>query len=135
MKTVTIEVDPKFLPDGYEAVAYRALKPGEYAVIDDKPIQASYGDAIIDTPWLIIRPVRQWYQVTGRNIVGVILDQDSYDFRKLVDGEYKEIREPNLKITSITFSPALHVRFTAPDSPCVTYLTVPVPYLQYSPKQ
>ena len=81
MKTVTIEVDPKFLPDGYEAVAYRSLRQGEYVVIDDKPIQASYADVKSGTPWLVIRPVRQWHQVTEANILDVLKKWKDYDFR------------------------------------------------------
>lgn len=135
MKTVTIEVDPKFLPEGYEAVAYRPLRQGEYVVVDDKPVQASYSDASSGIPWLVIRPVRQWHQVTGENVVDLVRNQGNYDLRQLVDGEYKEIKEPNLRITSITFFPTVQARFTAPDGRCVSYLTVDIDKLQYSPKQ
>lgn len=81
---VTIEVDPKFVPEGYEAVACRTLREGdEFVDQAGKICRATAGDgqSALRYPWLIIRPVRQWHQVTEENVVDVLKNWKQYDLK------------------------------------------------------
>lgn len=138
MKTVTIEVDPKFLPDGYEAVAYRPLQEGDYFIAEDMVIKASHMDARSGTPWLIIRPVRQWHQVTDANILDVLKNWKDYDFRVL-----GLIAWHDITISQASDTPPY--AFVTRDGVCLGYWgtglqgagrnTIGIHRLQYSPKQ
>lgn len=135
MKIVTIEVDPKFVPEGYEAVAYRVPVNGDQYLMGYEIMECPKRESLY--PWLIIRPVRQWHQVTEENVVDVLKNWEKYDFRALGIIPYTDI-----------------VISTAPDHPPYVFMThdglcfgywgtglqgsgrntVAVHRLQYSPK-
>lgn len=139
MKTVTIEVDPKFLPDGYEAVAYRPVKEGDqYVGAGGDVLTAHASDWDLGYPWLVIRPVRQWHQVTEANILDVLTNWKNYDFRVLGLIAWNDIT-----ISHASDMPPY--AFVTQDGICIGYWgtglqgagrnSVGIHRLQYSPKQ
>lgn len=71
---ITLDIDPKYIPEGYEVVGYRPLEAGELFVDSWGTISSARGNG--ESPWLVIRKVERWEYATPQELLDHMLGKN-----------------------------------------------------------